>query len=74
MGADAGGEIERATVEGLAGASGVELTATEVDDVARAVGRIQRSAAALLPPSLFDQSGEHFYRLLDSDAAAEAGR
>lgn len=74
IGAEADGEIDRATVEGLLAASGVELTAPEVDVVARAIARIQRSAAVLLPPSLFDQSGEHFYRLLETDAAAGVGK
>jgi hypothetical protein len=74
MGAEVAGEIDGKTVEGLVAASGVKLTAPEVDAVVRAVARIKRSASLLLPPSLFDQTSEHFYRLLESDAAGEAGK
>jgi len=73
MGAGEDDEIGRAAVEGLASASGVRLNDQEIDAVVRSLARIHRSAAPLLQSMPFDQSGQEFYCLLESDAD-EAGR
>jgi len=59
--------IDRATLERLVSASGVEITAVELDTVTRSLARIQAAAASLLQSMTFDDTGEHFFRLLEED-------
>jgi len=65
--------IDRATLEGLVAACGVEITAVELDTVARSLVRIQAAATSLLQPMTFDDTDEHFYRLLEDDGVSGAG-
>jgi hypothetical protein len=74
MGAPARTAIDRAAVEKLIAASGVSVTAEDVDALARSLDRVQNAAATLLQSLSFDETGERFYRLLDADAAGEDGR
>ncbi|MGB7099683.1 MAG: hypothetical protein WBD95_13090 [Xanthobacteraceae bacterium] len=54
-------------------ASGVSVNADDVDAVSGSLERIQSAAATLLQLRSFDETDEHFYRLLEGDAANGAG-
>lgn len=74
MSVSARGMIVRGVVEKLLGASGVSVNAGDVDAVSCSLEPIQSAAAALLQPLSLDETGEHFYRLLEADAANGAGQ
>jgi len=61
--------IDKEALEKLMAGSGVSANA-----VSRSLERIQSAAATLLQPRSFDETSEHFYRLLEADAANGAGR
>ena len=66
--------IDKEALAKLMAASGVSVNAEDVDAVSRSLERIQSAAATLLQPPCFDETGEHFYRLMEGDAANGAGR
>lgn len=66
--------IDKEALGELMAGSGVSVNAADVDAVSRLMERIQSAAATLLQPLSFDETGEHFYRLLGADAANGAGR
>ena len=68
MSAKARNDISEAALAEVLAASGVAVSADEVGPVARSLGRIERAAALLSPPS-FDDTNERFYRLLENDGA-----
>lgn len=65
--------FDRMIVEKVITSSGVAIAPQEADAVAHSLARIRAAAAILLRSSSFDETGEHYYRLLESDAA-ESGR
>ena len=65
--------FDRIIVEKVITGIGVAITPQEADAVARSLARIRAAAAVLLSFSSFDETGEHYYRLLESDAA-ESGQ
>lgn len=67
--------IDEEALGELVAGSGVSVNADDVEAVLRSLERIQRAAATLLHAPSFDETSEHFYRLLESDAAnGGAGR
>ncbi len=66
--------IDREALEKVMAGSGVSVNADDVDAVSRSLERIQSAAVTLLQPPCFDETGEHFYRLLEGDAANGGGR
>ncbi len=74
MSVSAGGTIDRGALEKLMAASGVSVNEDDVDAESRSLERIQSAAAALPQPLSLDETDEHFYRLLEVDAANGAGR
>jgi len=68
MSAGADGGIDKATLERLIAGSGVRPPPQELDAVARSLARIRTAAAALSPPSSFNETVERFYRLLQAEA------
>ena len=64
--------VDNAALEQVLTAAGVEVTGADVEAVARSFARIQAAADALMPSLPFDETGERFYRLLDT--GSEAGR
>jgi len=66
-------EIDVAALEKVLASSGVEISSQDVEAVARSLARINQAAAALFPPCVLDESGERFFRLLESDAGDGAG-
>jgi hypothetical protein len=73
MSVSARGMIDRGALEKLMAASGVSVNADDVDAVSRSLERIQSAAATLPQPLSLDETDEHFYRLLEADAANGAG-
>ncbi len=67
------GGIGKAALEEVLAASGVKVTSEEAEAVARSLSRIQAAAATLLQSPSFDETVEHFYRLLDAGVAEGAG-
>jgi hypothetical protein len=65
--------IAGATVAAVVADSGVSITAEEAEAVARSLVRIEAAAAILLRLPSFDETGEQYYRLLESDAAEGRG-
>jgi hypothetical protein len=65
---------DKATFEDLAFKNGVRLTPQDADAVIRSLARIQSAAASLLQAPALDATIEQFYRLLEVDAAEDAGR
>lgn len=66
--------IDKEALAKLMAASGVSVNADDVDAVSGSLERIQSAAATLLQPPSLDETGEHFYRLLEGDAANGANR
>jgi hypothetical protein len=66
--------IDRATLQKLMASAGVKPVSEEVDAALQSLARIQVAAASLLQSPSFNEIGERFYRLLEIDAAGEAGR
>ena len=66
-------EIDVAALEKVLASSGVEISSQDVEAVARSLARINQAAAALFPSCVLDESGERFFRLLESDAGDGAG-
>ncbi len=73
MSVPAGGAANRAALEKVIADSGVNVNADDVDAVARSLDRIQIAAATLLQSLSFDETGERYYRLLETDVLNEAG-
>jgi hypothetical protein len=65
--------IVLAALEKILASSGVKINPQDVDAVARALARINHAAASLFPSCLLDETGERFFRLLESDAGDGAG-
>ena len=65
--------FDRMIVEKIATDSGVAIAPQEAEAVARSLARIWAAAAILLRSSSFDETGEHYHRLLESNAA-ESGQ
>ena len=63
MSAKARNDIDEAALAEVLAAG---VSSEDVSPVARALGRIERAAALLRPPS-FDDTDERFYRLLEDD-------
>ena len=59
-------EIDRPALARVIAGSGVEVSAEDVEAVARSLERIAQAAATLLPGISFDEAGERFDRLLDT--------
>jgi hypothetical protein len=74
MSASAHNAVDRSALEKLIGQSGVEVTAADVEAVARSLERIESAAATLLRSLPFDETNERFYRLLENDPAEGADR
>ena len=72
MGVAAGERIDQRMLADILNASGVKVTADEVDAVARALTRINAAATVLLTSLPFDETAERFYRLLENDGAQGA--
>jgi hypothetical protein len=66
MSAKARNDIHEAALVEVMAASGVAVSSDDIGPVARSLGRIERAAALLQPPS-FDDTHERFYRLLEND-------
>ncbi len=66
MSAKARNDIDEAALAEVLAAGGVAVSSEDVSPVARSLGRIERAAALLRPPS-FDDTNERFYRLLEND-------
>jgi len=64
--------VDEAALEHMITGTGVDVTAADVDTVARSLERIHSAAEALMPSLPFDETGQRFYRLLDR--AGEANR
>ena len=67
------GGIGKAALEEVLAASGVKVTSEEAEAVARSLSRIEAAAARVLQSVSFDETAEHFYRLLDAGTPDEAG-
>jgi hypothetical protein len=72
MSAVASGSIDGAALEKLFAESGVHVTVPDVEAVTRSLERIQSAASSLLQSLSFDETGERFYRLLDSSSSTRA--
>ncbi len=60
--------IGKAALEEVLAASGVKVTSEEAEAVARSLSRIEAAATTLLQSLPFDETAEHFYRLLETGA------
>ena len=75
MSAGASDGVDRAAaLQALVADTGVSVTPVEAHALVQSLARLQGAAATLLRPPSFDETVERFYRLLESDAAAGAGR
>jgi hypothetical protein len=74
MSASARNAVDRSALEKFISESGVEVTAADVEAVARSLERIESAAATLLRSLPFDETNERFYRLLETDSAGGARR
>ncbi len=74
MSAGTSGGIDETALQALIAASGMRLTPAETDAVAQSLARAHAAAAMLLRAPAFDETIERFYRLLEGDADAGAGR
>ena len=68
MSAKARNDISEVALAEILAASGIAVSSDDIGPVARSLGRIERAAALLRPPS-FDDTNERFYRLLENDGA-----
>jgi hypothetical protein len=65
--------IGKAALKAVMAATGVKVTSQDAETVARSIARIEAAAATLLQSPSFDETGEYFYRLLNTGAATGAG-
>jgi hypothetical protein len=63
------GDIDKTALEKALSSSGVKVTSEDIDAVARSLARIESAAAALCRSLPFDETSEHFFRLLEGDTA-----
>jgi len=66
--------IGKAALEEVLAASGVKVTPEDAEAVARSLSRVEAAAAKFLQSPSFDETVEHFYRLLDTGAAEGIGK
>jgi hypothetical protein len=63
------GSIDKTALEKVLSSSGVKVASEDVDAVARSLVRIESAATALCRSLSFEDTAEHFYRLLEGDPA-----
>ena len=66
--------IGKAALEEVLAASGVKVTPEDAEAVGRSLSRVEAAAAKLLQSPSFDETVEHFYRLLDTATAEGIGK